>query len=420
MTLLWLILAAMTLVGVMLVIWPVLNAGSPRTVSSEAMNAMVFRDRLQELDADLQQGRVTAEEHAQLRSELELTLLEDVAQGAAANATVQPGGKAVVWLALVLIPVVALSLYWKEGFTPEVKGWLAQQDRLQDVTRLLLTADYEGLEQQQVALPDIVRALQLRVQQDHEDHRSWYVLGMSYLQVQMASQAELAFSRALDLDRDNPDYLLGFTQASLLLNDGKLTEPLRLALWQLIQKQPANPRPYVLLGMAAFQAQDYEAAIEVWQQYLQRSEKDERTAELLQQSVAQAQLRLEQSQTEQVIAGEKPVVTVTVNVSDSVRLKLAASDTLFVYARAVNGPPMPLAVVRQPVGRWPVETQLSDDNAVAPGVRLSGADEVIVQARISASGSATPESGDWIGPTQVLKLQPGEQAVVLEINAAMP
>lgn len=423
MTLLWAILAAMAMAGVTLVLWPLANFRASKDVSSELLNAMVFRDRLQELDADLQQGHVTAEEHQQLKAELELTLLGDVAAEQQTQIAHSRGGKAILWPLLVLIPALALGLYWREGFTPEVKGWLGQQDHLRGIMTLMMAGDYAELEKQQVELPDMIRALQQHVQKNHEDHRSWYVLGMSYLQMQMLPQAELAFSRALDLDGDNPDYLLGFAQASVLLNDGKLTPELHQALRGLIQRHPDNPKPYMTLGMVAFQNGDFAAAIDIWQQYLQREKKDERASALLQRSVTMAQKQLDavrQADAESAVTGEKPSLLVTVNVTDSVRLKLESKDTLFIYARAVDGPPMPLAAVRQPVGQWPVQARLSDADAVTPMASLSRYGEVIVQARISASGDATPQSGDWIGPTQVIKLQPGEQSVALEINAQMP
>lgn len=81
---------------------------------------------------------------------------------------------------------------------------------------------------------------------------------------------------------------------------------------------------------------------------------------------------------------------------------------------------MPLAVVRQPVADWPVRALLNDSNAMTPAMTLSKFDQVVVQARISASGNAVAQSGDWIGPTQVVELKPGKQAVTLEINGQMP
>lgn len=424
MTLLWAIMATMAMAGTMLVLMPLLKYRPRRDVSSEVMNSMVYRDRLQELESDLRQGRVTQEEFAPLKAELELTLLEDVAVGQKDQAARSSGGKAIVWPLLVLIPLVALGLYWKEGFTPQVKGWVAAQGKMQNIVSLMLAGDFAALEQQQVELPDLIRALQGHVQDAPQDDRSWYLLGVSYMQLNMPEQAEVAFTRALNIDGNNVDYLLGYTQASVMLNNGQLTPELRQSLQAIIQQQPANPKPYMTLGMAAFQGGDFAGAIAIWQQYLQRPDADARAVDLLQRSVAVAQKQLDQAGVPQpesaADAAAKPVVSVTVMIADDVRAQLAATDTLFVYAKAVNGPPMPLAVFRQPVGEWPVLAQLSDANAMTPMATLSKFDEVIVQARISPTGNAIPQSGDWIGPTRVLKLQPGEQAVAVEITSRMP
>lgn len=421
---LWVILAAMAMAGVLVVLLPMLKYKPRKDLSSDVMNSLIFRDRLQELEADLQQGRVTQEEFTQLKSELELTLLEDVALAQKDQGARSLGGKAIMWPLLILIPVVALGLYWKEGYKPAVHDWLTNQTRMNQIVGWMLAGDYEALEQHQVELSDAIRALQQQVQQFPNDDRAWYLLGVSYMQVRMPEQAELAFTRALNLDSNNVDYLLGYTQASVMLNNGQLTPQLRESLLTIIQAQPQNPKPYMTLGMAAFQGGDFASAIAIWQQYMQRPDRDERAADLLQRSIEVAQKQMANAPAEvaqnSASSTEKPVLNVTVTVSDEVRAQLSSADTLFVYAKAVNGPPMPLAVVRQAVDNWPVQAQLSDANAMTPMATLSKFAEVIVQARVSSTGNAIPQSGDWIGPTQVLKLQPGEQSVAVEISSRMP
>ena len=422
---LWVVLAVMAMAGAVLVLLPLLRYTPRKDLSTDVLNSLVYRDRLQELESDLQQNRVTEEEFSQLKSELELTLLEDVAQGAQKRSAMTLGGKAIiVWPLLVLIPAMALGLYWKEGYKPAVHDWLSNQSRMNQIVALMMAGDFAALEKEQVELPDLIRGLQRHVQKQADDDRAWYLLGVSYMQVRMPEQAELAFTRALSLDGNNVDYLLGYTQASVMLNNGQLSPQLRHSLMAVIERQPNNPKPYMTLGMAAFQGGDFASAINIWQQYLDRPDRDERAADLLQRSIAVAQ---KQMTTVPAVAdsgtqtsGQKPLLNVTVTISDEVRQQVSASDTLFIYAKAVSGPPMPLAVVRQPVGSWPVQTQLSDANAMTPMATLSKFTDVVVQARISSSGNAIPQSGDWIGPTQVLKLQPGEQAVALEISSRMP
>ena len=81
--------------------------------------------------------------------------------------------------------------------------------------------------------------------------------------------------------------------------------------------------------------------------------------------------------------------------------KLAAQvkpdDTLFIFARAENGPPMPLAVVRRRAAELPIEFTLDDSLAMLPSMKLSNFPRVVVGARISRSGNAMPQSGDLQG-----------------------
>lgn len=70
------------------------------------------------------------------------------------------------------------------------------------------------------------------------------------------------------------------------------------------------------------------------------------------------------------------------------------NDTLFVFAKAVNGPPMPLAITRLSAAQLPASLTLTDAMGMVPGLTLSRYPQVVVGARISKSGNAMPQSGD--------------------------
>ena len=108
----------------------------------------------------------------------------------------------------------------------------------------------------------------------------------------------------------------------------------------------------------------------------------------------------------------------SVNLLPAFKSAVPAGSTLFIYARAVQGPRMPLAVLRLPVGSWPVTFKLDDALAMSPELRLSQFKEVVVQARISRSGEAFPQAGDWVGQSAPLK--PGSQGVSLVIDRVQP
>lgn len=423
MTLFWVSLVLMGLIGALIVALPLLRFREREEVAGEMINSMVYRDRLSELQNDLQEGRVNQGDFDQLKQELELTLLEDVEASRPDDRVRGSGGWLVAAVLLVLVPLVAIFLYVSEGYSPELDKWFASQQKMERILPQLLEGQYEVAEQENVGVDDLVRALQKRLQQNPQDDRSWYMLGASYLQLRKPEQGELAFRRAMNLEPQNPDYIMGYTQAALALNGGKLTEELWGNLNQLMKQDPDNPKPYMTLGMAFYQSGDLQDAIKVWEIYLSRDNVEPRAAELLTRSVASARREMEQvaeAPTPGPTAAASPEVKVTVQVDEAVKSEMQSGDVLFVYAKAVQGPPMPLAVVRQPIGQWPVTVTLSDAQAMTPAMTLSKFDKVVIQARVSRSGNAVPQTGDWIGPTSVVDVVPGKQDVNLVINSKMP
>jgi len=101
---------------------------------------------------------------------------------------------------------------------------------------------------------------------------------------------------------------------------------------------------------------------------------------------------------------------------------VALSDTVFLFARAANwndkGPRIPLAALRIPARDLPRQFKLTDAMALAPGVKLSSAEQVVIEAFISKSGRAEPVSGDLIGTSKPVK--PGASGVDVMINAVIP
>ncbi|HAU14421.1 MAG: c-type cytochrome biogenesis protein CcmI [Pseudomonadales bacterium] len=418
MTLMWVALGAMAVMGIVIVIVPLLTFRPKQELSGDVINAAVFKDRLKELDQDLVDGRIVQSEYDQLKQELELTLLNDVSVSESKRGKIHSGK----WLAiplLVLVPALAFFIYWTEGYRVEISEWFTTQERMARVMPMMMSGNFDAVEKEGIGVDDFIRALQRQLQSTPDDAQGWYLLGVSYLQLQMPQQSELAFSRALNLDPDNVDYVMGYTQATLAANGGAMTPEIRRTLEQVMRTQPDNPKPYMTMGMALFQSGDYASAIEVWQSYVARDQSDPRARQLLQRSieVARKEMNAEDSRSDSP-AG--PSIQVTVSVPEGLRSTFSSSDVLFVYAKAQNGPPMPLAVVRQPVSSWPVTVELSDANAMTPAMTLSRFEQVIVQARVSSTGNAIPQPGDWTAAPVTVELQGAPQAVAVEIDTQMP
>jgi cytochrome c-type biogenesis protein CcmH len=96
-----------------------------------------------------------------------------------------------------------------------------------------------------------------------------------------------------------------------------------------------------------------------------------------------------------VASGSGARIKLQVDISSELKAKASPDTTVFVYAKAMQGPPMPLAVRKLKLGDLPVTLTLSDDDAMLPSMKLSSFDQVIVGARVSSSGNPVAQSGDF-------------------------
>ncbi|MEW8240540.1 MAG: c-type cytochrome biogenesis protein CcmI, partial [Candidatus Thiodiazotropha taylori] len=197
-----------------------------------------------------------------------------------------------------------------------------------------------------------------------------------------------------------------------------------------------NPNVLWLAGILAYQSTDYQSAILRWDTL--RTSLTPQSAEL--ESVngaiddARKQLGMEPEEAElpSIVKKQQPkaqpqpaaaaaneAIKVAVSLSPELQAKTKPNDLVFIYAKAVSGPPMPLAAVRKKVSDLPISISLDDSMAMMPQMKLSGFNEVVVGARISMSGSPTAQAGDLEGEIQ--PVAPGSaETVQVVINSVHP
>ena len=116
--------------------------------------------------------------------------------------------------------------------------------------------------------------------------------------------------------------------------------------------------------------------------------------------------------------GQSLAISGTVSIAPSLAGKGSATDTLFVFARETNGPPMPVAIMRATKKDLPFTFRLDDSNSMMPSRTLSDVAMVVIVARLSKSGQAMPQSGDLEGMSQPVK--PGTDGVTIVIDRERP
>lgn len=402
------LLAALLVVGILaLLLPPLLRRGVHQAAaSSSELSLRVLRDQLTELEQDKAIGDLDDSALARERQELERRALEDgagkpVAASAAADRR-RPWLAALVALA---VPLTAAGLYWQLGSPAALSG---------NPTR-----DGHALGPQQIEA--MVQRLAERLQENPQNGDGWLMLGRSYTMLRRYGEAAAAYGRAASLLPPNADMLADYADTLAMAQGRRLAgEPEKLVA-RALQVDPNHVKALALSGSAAFERQDYGRAIAEWQRILTLVPEDSGIAQGMRNSIGEAQARLggpgPVAAAAAPVAAAAPGQTVAGIVSlDSLAQEqngVTPGDTVFVFARAVDGSRVPLAMLKKRVADLPARFVLDDSMAMAPGARLSAAKQVIVGARVSKSGDALPKPGDLEGFSEAVTV--GSQDVRVTI-----
>ncbi|MGH8759886.1 MAG: tetratricopeptide repeat protein, partial [Burkholderiales bacterium] len=241
----------------------------------------------------------------------------------------------------------------------------------------------------------------------------WMMLGRAYRALERFQESSDAFRKAVALAPNNADLLADLAETLALRNGRSLTgEPTRL-LDRALKLDPGNDKVLALSGSAAFERKDYKATIRHWEALLKRPGVSADLAQALSVGIAEASALSTGKKT--VAAKSAPGrVSGTVTLDAALRARAAPEDTVYVYARAAQGPRIPLAIVKVQVKDLPYNFSLDDSMAMMPEMKMSAFNKVIVGARVSKSGSAQPAAGDLEGASATVS--PGADGVTVAIN----
>jgi cytochrome c-type biogenesis protein CcmH len=428
-----LVLVALTLAALLL---PLLRGGA-RAPSEEAARAAVYRDHKRQLDEELATGTLTVQEHAAAVAELAARLGGELdAEGSVATRPhpppVRPASERSRFIAalaaVAIIPVAAIVLYLALGSPDALRARPALAER---PTEQQIVAMVESLAQKMKASPG--------------DPKGWRLLGRSYVALGRFRDAADAYAQAVQHGADDAAVYADWAEALALAHNDMRGEPEALTR-KALERDAQSVKALALLATAAYERGEYDSAIATWrrvQTALPPGSEDAKQAAAAIAEIERTQANGAASPTPggtsarnepaaapvSPSAGTSPPAAAASDTSSSAisgRVELApalagrvtSGDTLFVYARASEGPRMPLAILRRTAADLPLDFRLDDSMSMAAGARLSSADRVVVEARISKSGRATPQSGDLAGHSAEVK--PGARNVRVTIDEVMP
>jgi cytochrome c-type biogenesis protein CcmH len=257
-------------------------------------------------------------------------------------------------------------------------------------------------------LVEATQQLQASLQRKPDNAEGWALLAQAYSALGQPQQALDALNHLLKLKPDDPDAMVAWVEATAETSPThRIGDAARAKLRRALQIEPTHQRALWLLGISDFQRNDYADAAKQWKTLLPLLQPGSRVATAVQQELAAAEAHMGSSTQDATLVAADPAtsasaataranvaLTVTVRLDPKLVGKVKSGDTLFVFARAVGGPPMPLAVARLKASDLPAKVTLTDAMAMTPAMTLSKFAKVDVAARISQSGNAMPQTGD--------------------------
>ncbi len=396
----WAMLLLMLLVAVVMLIIPLLRVKGSSAIAYRDSNLGLYDDKLAELETDLGEGRIDHENYQLARQEIDSELLQDVPAESRETAALHYGAQVkkqtgVALVIAVFVPMLALLMYMQLGMYTSTELEQTAQSELPSVE-------------------EMTRALMLEVESTGGTVEEWSMLGRAYKHLGQYANAAEAFKHAASIT-PNAQLMLEQAESLALGNNQTFTPEAYELIMRALELEPDNVNVLWFAGVAEFQAANYRSSIEYLSQLSEEAKEDADIDRTLRVYITKARevlvaagediptvdeiMRSTGTQKQPIASGAS--IHVHVDVSDEIRSRFNSGDAVFVYAKAASGPKMPLAAQRMSLAQLPTDIVLDDTMAMVEGMNLSAFGNVIVSARVTKSGSAIAQAGDYIGKVTV-------------------
>ena len=382
--------------------------------SSTLTNKSLIKQRLLELHIEQQQGLLSDTDRLQSENELKLALLDEVKITASAQSSV----KVAVSVGALVSLSVGISVYFYSNQIQSVQQWQFAQQQTSELGQRMLNGD------QELNLKDLqtfALGLRTKLVDTPEDATGWMLLGRVSGALNRVDSAIQAFEKSLQFDPNNVGTLSSYSQALLMTGEEEQVLQAKQVLLYILDLEPDNTNAMGVLAIAASELGDKQLALENWQRLVTFIPQGEPNYLAVKQRILQLQIELGQveqqvaqnqlnqfNQAEQINQGNQANqinselsstrVSVTINVSDDLQAKLPKQGFLFVFAQESTGEVrMPAAVVKMPLGNFPVVVELSDNNAMMANYTISQLQQAKLVARISIDENVAQAAGEFQG-----------------------
>ncbi|MBE0363682.1 hypothetical protein PULV_a1162 [Pseudoalteromonas ulvae UL12] len=407
------------LLGCVFVVLPFMRKDTLVSVDpgTNAERIDIYHQRLTELAQEQQDSRLSDEGYQQAIVELKKRLLNELAPEKQFNLK----GNNVVLASVGVLFMLSFSIifYGISGSHKQQLSWLEAVEKLPELGQRAVMQTGDPLtpnELQQFAL-----GLRTKLSTNGDDQVAWMLLGRVAMSLNDLSMATQAFEKSLKINPDNVNVMLAYSQALLVDGSEQSINKAAKKLSKILQKNPTNMDAISLLALIAYERKDWLEAKAAFELLLSSMEKADPRYVMIKQRIDELNQRLNVNvedsinKNSQTMALQPRQLTVKLSLSDDLVNNVPEGATLFVFAKAAQGPQMPLAVVKLTYVDLPTTVLLSKENAMMPSLTMEQFDQVIVTARISKDDKVDVQVGELQGQSTVVDLN-AETELSLMIN----
>ncbi|GMR06406.1 MAG: c-type cytochrome biogenesis protein CcmI [Gammaproteobacteria bacterium] len=415
----WILSIIMAAAGLLLLTPALLNRRTVKLGDDREQNITIARERMQELKAELQAGTLTEDTYQQTLVELEKSLLIDVADIETISEKTSTRTARMMWIAvLVVVPVLSFGMYSMLG-SPQYLDVVGPGKHPASPPSPATTTAGEL-----PSMEEMISGLKKKIAENPKDPDGWYLLGRLYAAKEQFSDSVKAYEKLVEVTGRIPNALVVLADSVAMTQGGDLSGRPQQLITEALDKEPSNSTALWMAGQAAADKKQYIEAIDYWQRAaLDLQEHKEMLGEL-NSMITEAVVLAKEAGMEvpEINLPEPPLsasISIDVTIDPSLLDKIQENDVLYIFARAVSGPPMPLAAIKRKASELPLTIVLDDSSLLRPDISLVDYKELKIAARISHSGQPVAQPGDLQSQAQLVSPASNPE-VILKIDELVP
>ena len=383
-------------------------------------NTQIVKQRLAELDREVQEGLISEHDKRQAVDELKLALVDE----SAFQSHKTGNAKLPLAIGAVLAIACGVIVYAQVNQMGRVTQASQAIEALPELSQQLASGNANNLTQQDIA--SLALAIRQRLREEPEDDTGWMYFGRLMLSIGQEVQAIEAIDKAVSLAPSNSANRITLAQALMTTGDVNNLERAQSILLGLLNDNPANDNLALMMAVVSAQLGDLEntqrfykqvegklpAGSDMAQRLVARIKElqgnasvmaalQNTAAEITDTSTAQnasSEAKNASSEAQSDSSEAQTGFNITVNLSDDANTKAPKEGFLIVFAQDANSDnKMPAAVVKLPIEDFPVSVTLTTENAMMPQFTLATLSDVVVTARLSKDGNVAVAKGEWQG-----------------------